>query len=101
MQTENFASWRWACSKPQAVLVFREGESGSKTPVRGPPGALRPFPGRREGFGGLLFDKLLAAIALRVKQRREIAVINACGGSFRYQRLGPEGNAQPGIADHQ
>src|SRR5947199_5069541 len=49
----------------------------------------------------LLFHELLAAIALDIKQRGEIAVIDAGVRARRDLRLGPIGDAEPGGVQHR
>src|SRR5579871_406671 len=48
----------------------------------------------------LLLGKLVAAIALRVQERGEIAIVDARGGSLCDQRFGPECDAEAGLTDH-
>lgn len=46
-------------------------------------------------------DKFLASITLRIKQRSEIAMIDAGAGDFAQRRFGVKGDAEPGRFDHR
>ena len=48
-----------------------------------------------------LLDELLAPIALRIKQRGEVAVVDAGGGGLSQHRLAVKGDAEAGGLDHR
>jgi hypothetical protein len=60
---------------------------------------------RSETFRAMLFvrrcGEVFAAIALRIKERSEIAVVDAGGGNFAQRRLAVKGDAEPGRLDHR
>ncbi len=77
--------------RPSASLSLRKGRAPHPDPLPARAG---------RGSRKLPLHKLLAPIALCIEQRGEIAVIDARGRGLRHQRLGSEGDAQAGIADH-
>ena len=91
---------------PQPSPTRGEGVAAVRPPLNLAPltptllSPCRRTPQAGRGSRKLPLHKLLAPIALRVEQRGEIAVVDPRGRGFRHQRLGSEGDAQSGIADH-